>query len=303
MLSDPKILNLALQATLALIMFSVGLSLQQKELRLVGSNRYLIGFGVLVKLVIFPALALLLIYLFPLEPLEKFSIVVLFLCPGGTTSNVITYWTKGNSALTIFLTAAASAFVFFTLPIMTNLAAQVLLGTSASVALPIYTTGRDIFLLILLPTGVGMAVRQYYPAPAKVLEKIIARVSVVFLAVVYSLKFFFPADASQTVSVSAAGLWKYLPLLLTLNIGGMVLVLFAGRLFFDRRNARTLGIEMGIQNVPLAILIGDAYLQLPGVSEPALLYAMFSFWTTLGFAYLAGRTERSTPPAPAPSPD
>ena len=59
------------------------------------------------------------------------------------------------------------------------------------------------------------------------------------------------------------------------------------------QKARTIGIEMGVQNIPLVILVGDVLLKNAELSKPALLYAMFTFWTTLGFAYWAKRKEDS----------
>jgi BASS family bile acid:Na+ symporter len=80
------------------------------------------------------------------------------------------------------------------------------------------------------------------------------------------------------------------PILFTINVAGLLMGWFYGRIFgYSKRASMTIAIEMGIQNPGLVIFIGSVLLQEDALLKPALLYALFSFWTTALFAFLVSR--------------
>ena len=106
-----------LQWVLAMIMLSVGLSLQMKDFVYVLRNRQLLSLGLLLKILVIPLVSFGILAISGLPPLWQFGIMLLLFCPGGTTSNVITYWAGGTSALTIFLTVLSGFITLLTLPL------------------------------------------------------------------------------------------------------------------------------------------------------------------------------------------
>lgn len=282
-----------LQLVLAMIMLSVGLSLQLGDFVYVLRNRQLLALGLVIKMLVIPFLAWGFLAVSGLPLLWQFGIMVMLFCPSGTTSNVITYWAKGNSALTIFLTVLSGFITLLTLPLFAKAIAPFYFPSETEFSLPFLDILLRILLIILLPAFVGLWMRRRYPDFAQWLEKLLKNVATTLLGAVYLIKFFAPpADGSTAISWADVKI-LVIPLL-AINLGGMLLAYFyARRRKIRPRDAMTIGIEMGVQNAGLAILIGDVLLANHEISKPALLYAMFSFWTTAAFAWWAKRREKN----------
>lgn len=286
-------IDLILQLLLALIMFSVGLSLRWQEFRFVFSNKRLLLIGLALKMLVIPLLCFLVLSLTNLSLVTQFGILLIFACPGGTTSNLITYWSKGAVVLTIFLTILSGFVATFTISGLINYVGIYYFGEQAHVSIPFWDTSGKIVLIVILPTFFGMLIKHYSETVAEQMESIIKPVSVALLAITYLLKFFQPASLHSGAYLSWDDIMQLLPVLLLLNIGSILFGYYASlSLRVDQVKARTIGIEMGVQNIPLVILVGDVLLGNTELSKPALLYAMFSFWTTLGFAYWAKRKDK-----------
>ncbi len=276
-----------LQWVLAMIMLSVGLSLQMKDFVYVLRNRQLLSLGLLLKILVIPLVSFGILAISGLPPLWQFGIMLLLFCPGGTTSNVITYWAGGTSALTIFLTVLSGFITLLTLPLFVKAIAPFYFATGTSFSLPFLDVVSKIFLIIIFPAFLGLWLRRGYPVFAKWVEKNLKTVATVLLGAVFLVKFFAPPiDGGSAISLTDISV-LIIPLLV-INIGGMLLAYFyALRQKVAAKDAMTIGIEMGLQNAGLAILIGDVLLGNHEISKPALLYAMFSFWTTAAFAWWA----------------
>jgi bile acid:Na+ symporter, BASS family len=281
-------INLWLQMVLALIMLSVGLSLNLADFRYVFQNFSLLLKGLILKIVLIPLLFFSLLHFYPISPTWQFGILILLLCPGGTTSNVITYWFRGTSSLTIFLTTLSGFITVFTLPFFINEASLFYFGETASVALPFWKTAGEITTIIILPSIIGLGIHRFFPRVALALERVIKPGSVLLLALVYLIKFFAVPDNGTGSNVSTADVLQLLPLLLVVNFVSLLIGFFVPRRWgVSFRDAFTIGIEMGVQNAGLAILIGDVFLANHEFSKPALIYAMFSFFTTVAFAFVS----------------
>lgn len=282
-----------LQLVLAMIMLSVGLSLQLEDFIYVLRNRQLLSLGLVIKMLVIHFLAWGFLALSGLPALWQFGIMLMLFCPSGTTSNVITYWAGGTSALTIFLTVLSGFITLLTLPLFTKAIAPFYFAAETEFSLPFLDILLRILLIILLPAFVGLWMRRRYPRFARWLEKLLKNVATALLGAVYLIKFFAP-PADGSTAISWADVKILIIPLLAINLGGMLLAYFYARQRNIRpRDAMTIGIEMGVQNAGLAILIGDVLLANHEISKPALLYAMFSFWTTAAFAWWARRRGNS----------
>jgi bile acid:Na+ symporter, BASS family len=267
-----------------MIMLSVGLSLTTKDFQYIVQNpRITIG-GLVLKMLIFPFIGVAIANLMGLSTTFQLGVFILLICPGGTTSNLITYWFSGSIALTIALTTIASFIAVVTVPIFTNWAHRYYFGDGVLIELPVFDTVANIFIVMIVPVLLGMFLRWRYERPSIIAEKILKYVSVVLLAVVYVIKFFASKENGGT-EISKEEFFTLLPVLLVINVVGLIFGFVASRLFrINNQDSMTIGIEVGLENVSLAIVIGSVLLHNEDLVKPGLIYAMFSFWTAMGFA-------------------
>lgn len=281
--------DLLLKIVLGVIMLSVGLSLRLQDFHYVLQHRRLLGLGLVLKLLLLPLLGYLVLSATELSMIFKFGTMILLFSAGGTTSNVITYWFAGTSALTIFLTTISSLLAVFLIPILVNLTSFLYFGSGTEFSLPVLETVLNIIVIIIVPTLVGLYIHERFETLARRLEKVLKPSSVVMLGLVFLIKFFAPADAGGT-GISWADISQLLPTLVLINLVGMIAGFFlCKRLSLNSRDSMTIGIEMGLQNAGMAILIGGVFLGNEELVKPALLYAMFTFWSTAIFAWVIKR--------------
>lgn len=281
--------DLLLKIVLGVIMLSVGLSLRLQDFQYVLKHKRLLGIGLILKLFILPLIGFLLMRFSGLSLIFQFGTMILLFAAGGTTSNVITYWFKGTSALTIFLTTFSSLLAVLLIPLLVNLTSVFYFGAGTAFSLPVAETVINILVIIILPTLIGLFVHERYTQLAQSMEKIIKPVSVVMLGLVFLIKFFAPADAGGT-GITWLDVRQLAPTLVIVNVAGMVAGFWIARWFqLNNRDSMTIGIEMGLQNAGMAILIGGVFLGNEELVKPALLYAMFTFWSTAIFAWVIKR--------------
>jgi BASS family bile acid:Na+ symporter len=275
-----------LQAVLAMIMLSVGLSLTTQDFRYIVQNPRITVIGLVLKMLCFPFVGVAIAKLMGLSVTFQLGVFILLICPGGTTSNLITYWFSGNKALTIALTTIASFLSVVTIPILTNWAHRFYFGDGVIVDLPVWGTIANIFIVMILPVLLGMFLRWRYERPSVVAESVLKYVSVLFLGVVYIIKFF-ASKVNGGTEISREEMFTLLPVLLVINLVGVVFGFLASKIFrINSQDSMTIGIEVGLENVSLAIVVGSVLLHNEDLVKPGLLYAMFSFWTVMGFAVL-----------------
>lgn len=213
----PLNVDLILKFVLALIMLGVGLSLKLKDFEYVRKNKNLIFIGLLIKLLIIPILGFLLLELTTLSLILKFGIIILLVTPGGTTSNLLTYWFEGTSALTILLTTLSSFICILSIPAFVNGFSWYYFGNGSEFSLPILDTFLNIFFIILLPSFIGLLIHEKKPFLAIKTEKIIKPISISLLGLVYLIKFIAPKDAGGSL-INLEDIYLLLPLLLQYSV-------------------------------------------------------------------------------------
>ncbi|MFP4488017.1 MAG: bile acid:sodium symporter family protein [Bacteroidales bacterium] len=278
-----------LPVTLGLIMINLGLSLRFGDFRLIFAEPKALITGLLCQMILLPGLAFAIAALSGLPPPIKIGIVLISICPGGATSNLITYLLKGNVALSISLTSINSILILFTIPAFVFLATKLFMNQEEIVYLPFLPTILKIFLMILLPTALGIFVRHKYPEFAGIVERHMKYITTILLAVV----FLFVIFTSHNESDYGFSLYvKIAPLVFLLNVLGMTSGYYAGRfLRFDKAKLITLAVEVGIQNSALAITIASSpvFLNNTVMAIPAVIYGMFTFFNAVIFGYIIRR--------------
>lgn len=281
--------DLLLKLVLGVIMLSVGLSLRLPDFRYVLQHKRLLAIGLVLKLFILPLIGFFLLRFSGLSLIFQFGTMILLFAAGGTTSNVITYWFKGTSALTIFLTTISSLLAVLLIPLFVNMTSIFYFGAGTAFSLPVAETVFNIIIIIIVPTLLGLYVHERYTHLAQSVEKVIKPASVVMLGLVFLIKFFAPSDAGGT-GISWLDIKQLALILVIINMAGMIAGFWIARGFkLNNRDSMTIGIEMGLQNAGMAILIGGVFLGNEELVKPALLYAMFTFWSTAIFAWVIKR--------------
>lgn len=275
--------SVLLPLALATVMLGMGLSLVPEDFRRVTRYPKAVALGVACQLLLLPLIGLLITLVVPMQPAIAVGFIVLALCPGGPSSNLVTYLAKGDVALSVTLTAVSSLVTVFTIPLFSNLALQHFLGETAAIALPIGATMLQIFLITLLPIAIGMAIRHQFPQTALRLEKQMGRLAIGLLGLIIVLLLVKEGSKLPGFLVQV-GIGVLLLNLLTMLSGFLVAQMF--RLPLPQQIC--IAIEVGIQNGTLAIAVTAGLLNNPDMAVPAAVYSLLMYLTGFG-AILYGR--------------
>lgn len=277
-----------LPLALAIVMLGMGLSLVPEDFKRITRYPKAVVVGTVCQIVLLPLIGVLIARVVPMEPALAVGLIVVAVCPGGPSSNLLTYLAKGDVALSVTLTAVSSIITVFTIPLFTNWALQSFLGKSAAIALPIGSTMLQIFLITLLPTAIGMVIRQQFPNTARRLEKQMSRLAVGLLALIIVL--LLVREGSKLPGfLMQVGVGVLLLNLLSTLAGFLV-----GKLFrLPMAQQICIAIEVGIQNGTLAIAITAGLLNNPDMAVPAAIYSLLMYITGFG-AILYGRQSISS---------
>jgi bile acid:Na+ symporter, BASS family len=257
-------------------MATLGLSLTLDDFRrvFVVPRGVLIGLGNL--LAVSPLLAFAVGELYGLEPAFAVGLVLLGAAPGGTLANLLTHLARGDTALSISMTAISSLAAVVTVPLYLRLAIDHF-GASVGDDVSMLGVVARVFLITIVPLAAGMWWRARDPVRAAALEPRAKRLAfALFLAAV--------ADAVATEWDKVVDNIGDLALAtLTLNLAAMSLSFFIARLAgLDERQATAVTIELGIHNGALAIAVGASITD--SLAIPAAVYSVFQFATAGAFA-------------------
>jgi BASS family bile acid:Na+ symporter len=299
--------KVALPVALAIVMLGLGLSLTLDDFARALKRPKAVVIGLLGQLVLLPALGFAVAGVFGMTGGLAVGLVVLSLCPGGVTSNMISYLSRGDLALSISLTAITSLITPFTIPLLAGLAFVQFGAEGAEIALPIPKTIATLLVITIIPVSLGMLVRRKAPAFAEKSEKAAGALSLLFLFVI--IAGVVKQNWAELPGFFAQTGWAAL----TLNLGAIALgfgiALFAR---VQRRGAITIGVEVGIQNGTTALFITGTLLASPEASIAPAIYSLIMFGTGAVFGVLvnvlwpepaaAGALEAEAPSEPELTP-
>jgi BASS family bile acid:Na+ symporter len=272
-MSGEVLKQVALPVALFAVLFGMGLSLVPEDFRRVLRHPKAKLVGLTCQLVMLPVIAFTLALLFRLPGELAVGLMVLAACPGGATSNVITHLSKGDTALSVTLTAVSSMVCVFTIPWIVGWSMEWFMGASAAVALPFWKTLGQLTAVTILPIMCGMALRGARPTLAQRLERPAAVFALVFLALIIAAAVAREKDLAHQFAVAG-------PAAITLNILTMALGFAAGWAFGLPKSQRiTISIEAGIQNGTLALAISLGLLESAQIAMPSVVYSLFMFVT------------------------
>lgn len=281
--------DILINAVLAIIMLGVGLSLTVQDFKNILVFPKAIITGLSVQVIGLPVIAFLIANFSGLLPEQQVGIVLVSTCASGASSNLITHLVKGNVALAISMTTTNSILTLFTVPFVVNLALLFFLGGGSSISLPYLETIIQIFIVTILPASLGVLIRKMNVSLAVKLDKPLRIVLPLMLAAVFSIKIF--AGKGQGGSgITTGEILNIFPYVLALNILAMLAgYLFAKLVRLNFRDQFTISIEVGLHNTALALLVAGTILKSHEMEKPAIVYAMFTFFSALLFIFAIKR--------------
>ena len=264
---------------LGIVMFGMGLTLKPQDFQVVFTHPKNVVIGAAAQFTIMPLLAWVLSRVFQLSPELTVGVILVGTCPGGTSSNVMTYLAKGDVALSVGMTAVSTVLA----PVLTPLLTYVYAGETVDVN--ILSMFVSIIQVVILPIVLGFVFNHYFSRTTQRIVEFLPLVST--LAIVAILVSVVSANASKLLS---CGLLVLLVVMLH-NVLGYGLGYAAARLMrMDGAQSRAVSIEVGMQNSGLAASLATVHFaQYPLATIPA---AVFSIWHNVSGALLASYFQR-----------
>ncbi len=273
-----------LPGSLFIIMLGMGLSLSIDDFKRVVQYPKGVMVGLFNQMILLPIIGLLLAITFKLSPTMAVGLMILSACPGGTTSNLITHVAKGDTALSISLTAIASFITVFTIPLITNFGLNFFLEESSRISLPFLKTIAQIVGITVLPVSIGMIIRKRNKNFADRMERP-ARIASTIIFVTILMLIVVSNWTMLITTIQQIGLVCFV-----LNAATMLTGYLAARLFnFELKQALSVIIESGIQNGTLAIVVASSILLQPEMAIPAAIYSVFMFLSGGLIMFVFGR--------------
>jgi len=286
---NPAVLQKLLPLALACIMFYLGLTLVLADFRRVTLRPKALVVGLLGQLLLVPVAGFAVARLTGLDPMMAVGLMVLAACPGGVSSGLLTHLARGDTALSISLTALSSLASMLTMPLLLSGALQYFMGGSLATRASLGAMVGSIFLLTTLPVLLGMGVRWRFPAAVMRWVPVAARLSTGLFVLIVLATFW----DQREVLVQQLPQLGPATLLLNLLIMGVAYAL-ATRMRLVHTDRIAVVIECGMHNSALGIYVCVQWMVMPAMSAPSVVYALLMNVTTLMFVVLMRRWRGAT---------
>lgn len=256
---------------LFLLMFGIGLTLKAEDFRMLARRPRAMLVGVVGQILFLPLIALGVGFAFKLEPVYFVGLMLIACSPGGSASNVFSMLAGGDVALSVALTAVSSLVTLVTIPLIMSFVMWILAQSGSALELPIGNLLMQNLVLMLLPIGIGLAVKKFSPKKAVKIEAVLKRVAFPLLMTLVVV-FFFQHKEDLIKETPRLGWAISLLIILAMGAGA-----FLGRILnVSKREKRTLLIEIGMQNAAQAITLATSPLVFANekMAIPPIIYAL-----------------------------
>jgi BASS family bile acid:Na+ symporter len=262
---DPSLIS---TATLFAMMLAMGMTLWPRDFARVALEPRAFLIGAAGQLVVLPLCAWAIAGALDLDPWRATGLLLIAACPGGVTSNAVTWLARGDAALSILLTATSSLVSFATVPLVVNAGLAALGASAAPIRLPFAETATTLLVSTALPIALGMAVRAFAPVLAERAHRPLLYASVTVLALLI-------AGLGVRLGADSRGAWfapSAAPVLLLVASATGLAWSGARAAGLEPASVRTVGIEVGLQNFNLALVVALSILNEPRYLGPAIVY-------------------------------
>jgi bile acid:Na+ symporter, BASS family len=280
-MDSPILTSFVLPAAIGVIMWSLGLTLTREDFRRVLVAPRGVAIGMLNLALISPLLAVAMAELFALPPALAVGLVLLGASPGGMMANMLTHLSRGDTALSVTMTAISSVCAMITVPLFLELSANHF-GASDIGDVSMLGVVARVFAITIVPVAIGMEMRRRNPAWVDAAYPRVRRFALSLFAIVVigAIASEYDTVAENVADVAGAAL--------ALNIAAMLLSFTISKLArLDDRQATAIALELGIHNSALAIAVGATLAT--DVAIPAAVYATFMLFTGGTFAWVMAK--------------
>lgn len=266
---------------LGLIMLTMGLTLTTQDFKIVLQRPLDIFVGAVAQFIIMPGVAWLLVHMWHLEPALALGILLVGCCPGGVSSNIMSYLCHGDVAFSVGMTCASTVLA----PLMTPLLMQL----TAGAIIEIDTVGMflNILIVTILPISIGCVLNYYYSKREsfKTLQALMPGASVILLACIVGGVISTVHDPLVERGFMLF-IWTF-AVVFCHNSLGYLLGWLSGKLAgFNTAKKRTISIEVGMQNAGLATVLAGTFFAAQPLS--VLPCAISCAWHSISGTILAG---------------
>lgn len=270
---EASILNkVIMPLCIVLIMYGLGLSLTVADFKRVWTNPKVISIGIALQIIGFPIIGFVYVYVLRLDPIMAMSVMLLCACPGGAITNLISFVSKGDAALSVSLTAVNSFITVITIPIVVTFSLGHFLGAEAAAQVKVLKLSLGILAITIPPIILGMLTKKKLPEFAKKSEKWVRRGTIAFLATIATVVSIkeraLIVEYYDEMTLLAVGLC-----LLTASLGATVASAFR----LPRKQVLTLAIEVGFPNSAMGIVIALSFLNMPELSLFSACYLLVEY--------------------------
>lgn len=257
---------------LGIVMFGMGMTLKLEDFKLVLKHPVGVIIGIVSQFVIMPGLAFILAKVFHLSPEIAVGVILVGCCPGGTASNVMTFLSKGNTALSVTITSCTTLLAPFVTPALIYLLASEWLDVSFMAMF------MSVVKVVLIPIVLGIIVQLFFKPVVEKSIDILPTVSVVAIVLIVAA-----VVSGSRDKIIESGL-LILAIVILHNGLGYALGYLAGKLFgLKYEDKKAIAIEVGMQNSGLGASLAMAHFN-PISAVPS---AIFSFWHNISGPILA----------------
>ena len=265
---------LLLNIALAIIMFGVALGISVDDFKELANNPKSVILGVFSQFILLPLLTFLIVVTLKPEPSIALGMILVAACPGGNISNFMTHLAKGNSALSVSLTALASVLALFMTPLNFQFYASQYAPT-AELLKTVNLNSSDLLEILVLILGIplilGMWLRSKRKELAITLSNLLKPISIILFLVFVIIAF------SKNLDVFNSYIQYVLVLGISHNLIALTLGYFIAKLFsLSVEDRKTLTIETGIQNSGLGLVLVFGFFD--GLGGMAIMVAFWGIW-------------------------
>lgn len=287
-MQESIISSVILPLAIAIIMVTLGMMLTVADFRRIFTQPKPVLIGLFCQMILLPVLGFAVAGIFALPPIYAISLILLAVSPDGATSNLIIHAGDGDRALGITLTAITNMLAFLTIPFGLGIAYN-LYGTGAlDIDFPVVDTMIQVAVITIIPTLIGMGIRQWKPDFAENSKRWSKNFATIFLFLVIL------ALIVQNWDVIVRDGPRFAPAFIILNIASLIVGYFVPKLLgIEQVQALTIAIETGLQNSTVSITVAITLLNNNEMAVIPGLYAIWMYVTGFAIAFWMARRSPS----------
>ncbi|MBI9073925.1 MAG: bile acid:sodium symporter family protein [Desulfatibacillum sp.] len=254
------------------IMFGMGLSLTVADFKRVLTSPKAMSIGVFLQIIGLPVLGFAFASVLNLPPVLAAGVMLLSACPGGAITNLVSFVSKGDAALSVSLTAVNSFITVITIPIVVTFSLGYFMGAEAAAQVNVWNLSLGIVVITIPPIIAGMWTKRKAPGFAARSEKWVRGGTILFLALLAGIASF---RERQVIADNYAEFAAIAVALCLLSAFMGMVVSTAARL--PRKHVLTLSIEVGLHNSAMGIVIALTFLEMNELAIFSAFYLLVEY--------------------------